>query len=71
MPFVNPPNYDSIESVHDQIHGLAGSGGHMSYIEYSAFDPIFFLHHAMIDRCFAMWQALNPNSMSDSCSWQG
>ena len=38
-------NYDSIESVHDQIHGLVGSGGHMSRVEYSAFDPIFYLHH--------------------------
>lgn len=34
----------------------------MSYIEYSAFDPIFFLHHAMVDRCFAMWQTLYPDS---------
>lgn len=34
----------------------------MTYIEYSAFDPLFMLHHAMIDRCFAMWQVLNPNS---------
>jgi tyrosinase len=55
-------HYDSIESLHDQIHGLTGSGGHMNFIEYSAFDPIFWLHHAMIDRCFAMWQILNPNS---------
>lgn len=62
IPQNNPNGYDSIESVHDQIHGLTGSGGHMSYIEYSAFDPLFFLHHAMVDRCFAMWQALYPNS---------
>jgi tyrosinase len=34
----------------------------MSYIDYSAFDPVFWLHHAMIDRCFAMWQILNPGS---------
>lgn len=34
----------------------------MTYIDYSAFDPLFWLHHAMIDRCFAMWQILNPNS---------
>jgi tyrosinase len=54
--------HDSIESVHDQIHGLTGSGGHMTYIDYSAFDPIFFLHHTMIDRCFAMWQVLYPDS---------
>ncbi|PQE18684.1 hypothetical protein CJF30_00009685 [Rutstroemia sp. NJR-2017a BBW] len=58
----SPGDYDSIESLHDQIHGLTGSGGHMSYIDYSAFDPLFFLHHAMIDRCFAIWQTLNPNS---------
>lgn len=58
----SPGDFDSIESLHDQIHGLTGSGGHMSYVDYSAFDPIFFLHHAMIDRCFAIWQALNPES---------
>ncbi len=34
----------------------------MSYIDYSAFDPAFWLHHAMIDRCFAIWQVLNPGS---------
>lgn len=34
----------------------------MSYVDYSAFDPIFYLHHAMIDRCFAIWQTLNPKS---------
>jgi tyrosinase len=34
----------------------------MAYIDYSAFDPVFWLHHAMVDRCFAMWQALNPGS---------
>ncbi|PBP21264.1 putative Tyrosinase [Diplocarpon rosae] len=58
----NPEGYDSIESIHDQIHGLTGSGGHMTYINYSAFDPLFWLHHAMIDRVFAMWQAINPDS---------
>ncbi|APA08416.1 hypothetical protein SS1G_13364 [Sclerotinia sclerotiorum 1980 UF-70] len=58
----SPGDFDSIESLHDQIHGLTGSGGHMSYIDYSAFDPIFFLHHAMVDRCFAIWQTLNPDS---------
>jgi tyrosinase len=59
---VNASGYDSIESIHDQIHGLTGNGGHMAFIEYSAFDPIFFLHHTNIDRCFAMWQALYPDS---------
>lgn len=35
--------FDSIESIHDQIHGLTGSGGHMTYIDYSAFDPVFWV----------------------------
>lgn len=34
----------------------------MTYIDYSAFDPTFMLHRAMIDRIFAMWQILNPTS---------
>ncbi|KAK4202248.1 putative tyrosinase [Triangularia verruculosa] len=71
IPFVNNASYDSIESLHDTIHNLAGGGGigqlnirggHMSFIPYSAFDPIFFLHHAMVDRIFAMWQTLYPQS---------
>lgn len=62
IPNANPSGWDSIESLHDQIHGLTGSGGHMSYIDYSAFDPLFMLHHTMVDRCFAMWQAINPTS---------
>ncbi|KAF2115499.1 hypothetical protein BDV96DRAFT_646497 [Lophiotrema nucula] len=53
---------DSLESTHDTIHNLVGSDGHMSVIAYAAFDPIFWLHHANVDRMFAIWQALNPNS---------
>ncbi|ORY13227.1 common central domain of tyrosinase-domain-containing protein [Clohesyomyces aquaticus] len=36
---------DSFESIHDTIHNTVGGGGHMSEVAYSAFDPIFFLHH--------------------------
>jgi len=34
----------------------------MAIIAYSAFDPIFFLHHANVDRIFAMWQILHNDS---------
>jgi tyrosinase len=34
----------------------------MSFLDYSAFDPIFWLHHTNVDRLFAMWQAVNPTS---------
>lgn len=55
-------NADSLESLHDAIHSITGNNGHMTYLDYSAFDPVFWLHHTMIDRCFALWQALYPNS---------
>ena len=53
---------DSFESIHDTIHNTVGSEGHMSYLAVAAFDPIFWLHHANVDRLFAIWQALNPSS---------
>jgi len=62
----NTGQSDSLEAIHDVIHGLTGNGGHMSYVDYSAFDPIFYLHHANVDRIFAIWQALNPNSFVSS-----
>ncbi|KAM0718253.1 hypothetical protein Q7P37_006585 [Cladosporium fusiforme] len=55
-------NADSLESIHDVIHGATGSGGHMTYLDYSAYDPIFWLHHMMVDRVFALWQTINPDS---------
>ncbi|KAL8419864.1 hypothetical protein RB594_002862 [Gaeumannomyces avenae] len=54
--------HDSIESVHDAIHSLGGLGGHMTYIPFSSFDPLFWLHHTNLDRLFAMWQTIHPES---------
>lgn len=40
--------HNSLESIHDLIHSLVGGSndGHMTYLWYAAFDPIFWLHHA-------------------------
>ncbi|MFJ8077203.1 grixazone synthase [Streptomyces sp. NPDC096176] len=35
-------------------------GGHMMYIG-SPNDPVFFLNHCMIDRCWALWQQRHPD----------
>ncbi|PQE14942.1 hypothetical protein CJF32_00002481 [Rutstroemia sp. NJR-2017a WRK4] len=52
----------SFESPHGSVHvAIGGQYGHMSQLSYSAFDPIFWLHHANVDRLFAMWQAIYPN----------
>jgi len=42
--------YDSLESIHDQIHGVVGGSnyGDMTVIPVSAFDPSFWLHHAYV-----------------------
>ncbi|EEA23434.1 hypothetical protein TMatcc_002304 [Talaromyces marneffei ATCC 18224] len=55
-------NYNNLESIHDGVHALVGDGGHMTYFSMAAFDPIFWVHHCSIDRIFALWEVLNPNS---------
>ena len=47
-PSGNPGSYDSFEAVHDNIHGLVGGEnyGNMAVVVASAFDPVFWFHHA-------------------------
>ncbi|KAI0176329.1 Di-copper centre-containing protein [Hypoxylon sp. FL1284] len=59
VPNDNNGTYDSLESIHDSIHTVGGGVyGHLAIIAYSGFDPLFWLHHANVDRIFAMWQVL-------------
>ncbi|ORY72106.1 common central domain of tyrosinase-domain-containing protein [Pseudomassariella vexata] len=52
--------YGSIENPHGTVHSAVGGvGGHMSYLDYSSFDPIFWLHHCNVDRIFSLWQAVH------------
>ena len=51
---------DALEDIHDNIHGWVG--GDMGVVGTAAFDPIFWSHHAMIDRLWAIWQVRNGNS---------
>ncbi|KAF2001443.1 Di-copper centre-containing protein, partial [Amniculicola lignicola CBS 123094] len=52
-------SWDSLEATHNTIH--TSCGGHMDQPAYSAFDPLFWLHHTNVDRVFTIWQALNPD----------
>jgi tyrosinase len=57
---VQGPN--NIESIHGTIHStVGGEEGNFYIVYYSAFDPIFWLHHGNVDRLFSIWEALNPN----------
>ncbi|ORY62692.1 uncharacterized protein BCR38DRAFT_346826 [Pseudomassariella vexata] len=49
----------SFENPHNIVHNDIGPV--MADLEYSAFDPIFWLHHCNLDRLIALWQAINFN----------
>jgi tyrosinase len=51
---------NSLEGIHDGIHVDVGGNGQMSDPSVAGFDPIFFLHHAQVDRLLSLWSALNP-----------
>ena len=56
---------------HDAVHGeVGGRGGLMSYTSSAALDPIFWLHHANIDRLWAVWLARDPtNKNPKDAAW--
>ncbi|MEP7124587.1 MAG: tyrosinase family protein [Byssovorax sp.] len=49
----------ALENPHNGLHGWVS--GTMGSVTYAAFDPIFWAHHANIDRLFAAWQAAHPS----------
>ncbi|KAI5850158.1 hypothetical protein DFP73DRAFT_538427 [Morchella snyderi] len=60
-PIGRPNTHKSLENIHDSVREDIGGGGHMSYDQVAAFDPIFWLHRCNIERLFAMWQAVHPD----------
>lgn len=50
----------NLEGIHNGVH--VDVGGYMNQIAYSAFDPIFAMHHCNVDRAIAIWQKLYPSS---------
>jgi hypothetical protein len=56
--------------IHSYIHCTVGSDcpvAHMGDVPVAANDPIFYLHHANIDRLWACWQHLHGTPVGD---WQ-
>ncbi|KAK3333928.1 hypothetical protein B0T19DRAFT_491238 [Cercophora scortea] len=51
----------SFENPHNIVHDKAGcgAGSTLGNIDWSAFDPLFMLHHCNVDRLVAMWQAIH------------
>ncbi|HET6571752.1 MAG TPA: tyrosinase family protein [Solirubrobacterales bacterium] len=49
---------NQLENIHNGIHGYVG--GTMGDPNTSAYDPIFWAHHCMIDRLWYLWQLEHP-----------
>lgn len=52
----NPIFYDSLESIHGQIHGLTGMNGHMSVVDFAAFDPVFVRYQCSSGALVDLWK---------------
>ncbi|KAF3921073.1 Tyrosinase [Arthrobotrys entomopaga] len=58
-----PTMSNELSVVHGAVHqAVGGRFGHMNPVEFSGFDPIFFLHHANVDRLFGIWQTVFPSN---------
>ncbi len=51
---------NQLESIHNGVHGWVG--GTMGSIATSAYDPVFWAHHCMIDRVWYLWQLDHPGA---------
>ncbi len=65
---VNSTVYASFDLELNNLHGIVHNwvGGAMSNPRKSPKDPLFFLHHAFIDKTWADWQAKNPTRNFES-----
>lgn len=55
--YLGNPEFQS--GMHDGVHVWVG--GTMGVIDTAPADPIFWMHHANIDRIWSLWQQQNPN----------
>ncbi|KAF2123203.1 common central domain of tyrosinase-domain-containing protein [Lophiotrema nucula] len=57
----------SLEGLHGPIH-TRNFPGHMSPTAVTAFDPMFWFHHANVDRQLALYQAVFPETYMGTCA---
>lgn len=56
--------------LHGSVHGWVGTNTNMARIPTAASDPIFWLHHCMIDRIWAAWNQRGRTNPTDQ-TWLG
>ncbi|ATY59787.1 tyrosinase precursor [Cordyceps militaris] len=60
-----------LEQIHNWIHYDASCGQQFWQSDLSAFDPLFMLHHANVDRLWAYWQYIRPDHASFTGRYYG
>ena len=62
-------HFNPLEIPHNNVHDIiGGSGGNMSEVSISAYDPLFWLHHCNVDRFFYNWMYNNTNEFKNKLS---
>jgi tyrosinase len=52
------------DTPHGSIHSAVGTNKGMGVFEYAGRDPVFWLHHANIDRIWESWRRAKPDGTS-------
>ena len=52
---------NALNGPHGSVH--VRTGGDMGSVPTASYDPIFYLHHANVDRLWASWQASHPAAL--------
>lgn len=67
------PGVGSLERIpHGSMHVAVGSPGWMGAFETAALDPVFWLHHANIDRLWEVWLQRDPGHVNPTVgAWSG
>ena len=53
------------DGIHGNIHGAIGPAMGMGSFEFAGRDPLFWIHHASIDRLWESWRRPNRDGQSD------
>jgi len=52
---------------HNYIHGFVG--GNMGSVPTAANDPVFYMHHCMVDYCWYDWNIVRDHANTDDPNW--
>lgn len=70
---MSEPSFASFQSLINGPHGSVHVrvSGDMCCVPTASYDPIFYLHHANVDRIWARWQVTHPGPLPpDEADWQ-